>query len=323
MSEKQDLGPDRIGKSLPHDHSFGQEERRSGERRTLIVIALTATMMVVEIAAGWAFGSMALLADGLHMASHAAALTITAAAYVFARRHAHDERFSFGVGKVNALGGFTGAILLALFALVMAFESVSRLIDPVSIAFDQAIAVAVIGLVVNGVSVWLLGHSHGDDHDHHHDHNLRSAYLHVLADALTSLLAIVALLAGKFFALAWMDPTMGIVGAVLVARWSIGLLRSTGRVLLDAQAPAELREEIRRHLESGEDVRVVDLHVWNIGPGLRAVIVSLVAREPHSVEHYKARLPEGHGLVHVTVEVQPGEGDVSELREPHSVLDAD
>jgi cation diffusion facilitator family transporter len=191
-----------------HGHSFGQEERRSGELRTLIVIGITATMMVVEIVAGIAFGSMALLADGMHMASHAVALSINAFAYIYARKHAHDSRFSFGTGKVNALGGFSGAVLLAMFALFMAWESVERLMFPTEIVFNSAIIVAVLGLLVNGVSVFILGenHHHGDEHDHqhshdddeehhhshhdhghHHDHNLRSAYLHVLADALTSL----------------------------------------------------------------------------------------------------------------------------------------
>mgnify|MGYP005851822403 CR=1 FL=1 len=219
-----------------HDHIFGQDQRRAGESRTLIVIALTAVTMVVEIVAGWLFGSMALLADGLHMGSHAVALTISAAAYIYARKRAGDPRFSFGTGKVNALGGFTGAILLAGFALLMAGESIHRFIEPVPIRFNSAILVAVVGLVVNGLSVFILGdrghgHNHHQDdghhHDHHHDHNLRSAYLHVLADALTSVLAIAALLAGKYLGWNWMDPAMGIVGAILVARWSLGLIRQT------------------------------------------------------------------------------------------------
>jgi cation diffusion facilitator family transporter len=224
-----------------HSHAFGQDRKRPGETRTFIVIVITATMMVVEIGAGLIYGSMALLADGLHMASHAVALSINALAYVYARRHAHDDRFSFGTGKVNTLGGFTGAVLLAGFAIVMVVESVERLVAPVAIAFNQAIFVAVLGLIVNGVSVLILGHRHHPeqahdletdhdehvhyhDHDHHqhHDHNLISAYLHVLADALTSLLAIFALLAAKYFDWIWADPLMGIVGAILVARWSLG-----------------------------------------------------------------------------------------------------
>lgn len=291
-----------------HDHTFGQESKRPGESRTLLVIALTAGMMVVEIAAGLAFGSMALLADGLHMASHAAALSIAAIAYVYARRHAADERFSFGAGKVNALAGFTGALLLAVFALVMAWESAVRVFEPVSISFNQAIGVAVVGLVVNGVSVALLGHHHGNHdeehgHDHHHDHNLRSAYLHVLADALTSLLAIFALLAGKYLGLAWMDPLMGIVGAVLVARWSVGLLRSTSGVLLDRQAPTAIGKSIREAVEEDADNAVTDLHVWSIGPGIYSVIVSVVTSSPRPPEHYKQLIPNRANLVHSTVEV--------------------
>jgi cation diffusion facilitator family transporter len=303
--------------SWAHDHAFGQDRRRSGETRTLIVIGITATMMVVEIAAGTLFGSMALLADGLHMASHAAALAINAFAYVFARRHARDDAFSFGTGKVNTLGGFTGAVLLAGFALLMVSESLQRLVSPVAIAFDYAILVAVIGLVVNGASMLILGrHDHGHDdadndhnHDHvhdaegHHDHNLASAYLHVLADALTSVLAIGALLAAKYFGLAWMDPAMGVVGAGLVARWSWGLLRTTGAVLLDRSAAPEIRAAIRASLERVDGNRVVDLHVWCIGLDLYAAQISVVTPHPEPPEHYKRLLPGGLRLVHVAVEV--------------------
>ena len=219
-----------------HDHTFGQDRRRPGELRTLVVVLLTVTTMVLEIVAGIVYGSMAVLADGLHMASHALALAISLFAYIYARRNAYNDRFSFGTGKVNSLAGFTGAILLALFALAMAWASCHRIIEPVPIAFNQAIVVAFLGLLVNGMSVIILGggHSHqnGNQHEeadessdsqHHggreHDHNLRSAYLHVLADALTSLLAIVALLAGKYLGLNWLDPVMGIAGAVLVGIW--------------------------------------------------------------------------------------------------------
>ncbi len=299
-----------------HDHTFGQDVRRPGERRTFIVIAITATMMVAEIAAGILFGSMALLADGLHMASHAAALTITAIAYVFARRHAGDARYSFGTGKVNALGGFTGAVLLALFALLMVSESVDRFLHPVEILFDQAIVVAILGLVVNGASAWILGggqHGH-EHHDHSHhghahtDHNLRSAYLHVLADALTSVLAILALLSGKHLGLSWMDPAMGIVGAALVARWSWGLLRETARVLLDRQAPAGLLDGVRGAIENGGDDRVADLHVWSIGPGLFAASIIVVSDSPRSPDHYRDLLPRGSGLAHTIVEVHRRSG---------------
>lgn len=296
-----------------HSHSFGQEHKRPGEGRTVTVVVLTAVMMAVEIAAGLAFGSMALLADGLHMGSHATALGIALFAYVYARRHAHDERFSFGTGKVNALAGFTGAILLALFALMMAWESVERLAQPVPIAFNQAIAVAVLGLLVNGLSVWILGeeHDHEDErrhhdhghHEHHHDHNLRSAYLHVLADALTSLFAIFALLTGKYLGWMWMDPLMGIVGAIMVAFWSSGLLRDTSRVLLDMQAPEDIRRSLRGTLEGHEGTRVVDLHVWSIGPNLYAAAVSLVAQNPRPADQYHNMIAADARIVHTTVEV--------------------
>jgi cation diffusion facilitator family transporter len=303
-----------------HAHTFGQDRRRPAERRTMLVIVLTSVMMVVEITAGIAFGSMALLADGLHMGSHAAALGVTAFAYVYARRHAADGRFSFGTGKVNALGGFTGALLLAVFALLMAWESVARLVRPVEIVFDQAILVAILGLIVNGVSLFILGadnageqsghhhgHAHGHEHEHGreavHDHSLRSAYLHVLADALTSVLAIVALVTAKYLGYVWMDPAMGLVGAVLVARWSFGLLRATGGILLDRQGPETLRRRIRERIESDRDSRIADLHVWSIGPGIYAVIMTVVAHEPASPDEYRARLAPETGLAHVSVEV--------------------
>jgi cation diffusion facilitator family transporter len=290
-----------------HGHSFGQERVRPGERRTLVVIAITLGMTVVEIAAGVAFASMALLADGLHMASHAAALSITAFAYVYARRHAYDERFSFGTGKVNALGGFAGAVLLAGFALLMGFESVERLVHPATIAFDGAILVAAVGLLVNGACALILGSGadHGHEHAHRHDLNLRAAYAHVLADALTSVLAIVALLTAKYLGFVWMDPVMGIVGALLVARWSLGLLRSTSGVLLDRQASEELRASIRRHIESDGASRVADLHVWAIGPGVHAGEITVATSEPLSPAAYKARIPPDLHVEHVTVEVVP------------------
>lgn len=293
-----------------HSHTFGQELKRPGEHRTFIVIAITGVMMIVEIVAGVLFGSMALLADGLHMASHAAALSINAFAYVYARRHARNSEYSFGTGKVNALGGFSGAILLAMFALLMAWESFSRLIQPVNIVFDQAIFVAVLGLVVNGISVFILGvndhhQEHDDDHHHtqHHDHNLKSAYLHVIADALTSVLAIVALLAAKYFGLIWMDPAMGIVGAILVARWSFGLLRTTSGVLLDRQGPEIIRCKIRGSIEEDEDSKVTDLHLWSIGPNIYAVAIAVVAHEPGTPDQYKTRIPKNLGLAHVSIEV--------------------
>jgi cation diffusion facilitator family transporter len=286
----------------PHPHAFGQDQVKPGERRTLWVIALTAVTMVIEIVAGVVYGSMALLADGLHMASHTSALGIAAFAYIYARRHAHDRSFSFGTGKVNSLAAFSGAVLLAVFALIMAIESCRRLVDPVPIALNQAILVSIVGLLVNGVSVAILGAGH-EHHDHDHgDHNLRSAYLHVMADALTSLLAIFALLGAKYFGAYWMDPVMGIIGALLIARWSVGLLRSSGAVLLDKQGPVEMRERIIDVL-SDDHTRVADLHIWCIGPNVFAVILVLVSQEPLSPEAYKARLPSDLGLEHVSVEI--------------------
>lgn len=301
-----------------HSHDFGHDRRLPGESRTVAVAAVTALTMAVEIAAGLAFGSMALLADGLHMGSHAAALGIAVFAYVYARRHARDPRFNFGTGKVNALGGFTGAVLLALIAVFMAWESAARLLSPVSIAFDKAILVAVVGLLVNGVSVVILGrggdgHSHGHHHDHahghdhhhhhHHDHNLRSAYLHVLADALTSVFAILALLSGKYLGWNWMDPVMGVIGAVLVAVWSRGLLLATARVLLDMRVSDELLDRLREHLEADADTRVTDLHVWEVGPGRHAAAASLAAAVPRPAAHYHALIPPELGIVHATIEV--------------------
>ena len=305
-----------------HEHTFGQEKRRPGESKTLLVIAITAIMMIVELVAGIVYGSMALLADGLHMASHAAALSISAFAYVYARRNARNQAYSFGTGKVNALGGFSGAVLLAIFAVFMGFESIVRMLNPVEIVFNQAIFVAVLGLIVNGACVFILGsdegehtHHHSHGHAHHHDHNLRSAYLHVMADALTSILAIVALLAGKYYGLIWMDPAMGIVGAILVARWSYGLLGSTSAILLDRQAPIELRDNIQELLEADRDTKVTDLHVWSIGPEIYSAQIAVVAHNPQSPDHYKGLIPDSLGLVHLAVEVHLcPDGDEEDLR---------
>jgi cation diffusion facilitator family transporter len=300
-----------------HDHAFGQSVRRAGERRTLFVALLTASMMVIEIAAGIVFGSMALLADGLHMASHAAALALAVAAYVYARRHAHDRRFTFGTGKVNAFAGYSSAVVLALFALLMVWESSKRLLLPRPIDFDQAILVACLGLAVNVGSMLLLrgGHHHhaaadedrgGDGaHDHHHhatDHNLRGAYLHVLADALTSVLAILSLGAGKILDWSWPDAIVGLFGAALVGRWALGLARDSGGVLLDREAPAAVCEQIRRAIET-DDNRVADLHVWSVGMHGYAAALSVVTHRPLPPEDYKARLPPSARVVHATVEV--------------------
>jgi cation diffusion facilitator family transporter len=298
-----------------HEHHFGQHEQRGGETRTKIVVILTAATMVVEIVAGLVFGSMALLADGLHMASHAAALGLAVVAYVYARRRAHDERFCFGTGKVNALAGFASAVVLALFALLMAGESVHRFIEPVPIAFNRAILVAVLGLVVNGASVVILRDDRGHSHHHHHhhgdpreghDHNLRAAHLHVLADALTSLLAIVALLAAKHFGAVWMDPAMGIVGGILVAAWAWGLVRETSSILLDRQAPRDVVDRVRGAVESDGRGRVVDLHIWSIGPGYRAAIISVEATtSPVTIEDVQAMIPRDMGIEHLTIELRP------------------
>ncbi|MFA5137922.1 MAG: cation diffusion facilitator family transporter [Elusimicrobiota bacterium] len=288
-------------KPWTHDHTFGQEKIRVGERRTVLVVWITALTMVLEIVAGLVFGSMALLADGLHMGSHASALLIAVFAYRFTRDHADDRRFCFGTGKVDSLAALVSALLLTLFALGMAWESVKRLTAPVPIGFDQALLVAVVGLLVNGVCLWILrGHEHHD----HEDHNLLSAYLHVLADALTSLLAIGALLCGKYCGWVRLDPLMGILGAVLITRWAWGLLRCSSRTLLDFQAPEKTLLKIRESLEKEGDARVADLHVWSVGPGIEAAEIVLVDSSPKEPEHYRSLLPTGLGLVHVAIEVR-------------------
>jgi cation diffusion facilitator family transporter len=296
--------------SWRHDHVFAQDRVRPGESRTLLVVVITATMMIVEIAAGLVYGSMALLADGLHMASHTAALGMAFLAYVIARRFAADERFSFGTGKLNSLAGFASAVLLLGFAVIMVTESTSRFISPVEISYNQALVVAVIGLTVNGLSAWIFAASphahhghHGHAHAHHHDHNLRAAYLHVLADALTSVLAIVALLAAKYFGLNWLDPFMGIVGAALVSRWSYGLIKESARVLLDRQADDETLAAIRASLERSTGDRVTDLHCWIIGPGIYAADIAIVSDDTKSPDDYRSRIPHELGIVHETIEV--------------------
>lgn len=293
-----------------HDHTFNQDQKRAGELRTLFVVALTAIFMVVEISAGLIYGSMALLADGLHMASHATALGISVFAYVISRRLAGNKRFAFGVGKINSLAGFGSAVLLIGFALVMVTESVDRLMNPTVIAFNQALIVAGIGLIVNAVSAVILAktphhhheHDHGDHH-HHHDHNLRAAYLHVLADALTSFLAIFALLAGKFYGWFWLDPIMGVVGAVLVTRWSLGLIKDTSDVLLDKQAGESVRNEVMHAIESESHDRISDLHIWGIGDGMLAAEVAIVTHDPMPVEYYKDKIPSHLNIVHITIEL--------------------
>lgn len=297
-----------------HSHQFHIDDGH-GERNTRRVILLTSLMMLVEIVAGFAFGSMALLADGWHMGTHTLALGITAFAYYYARRHADNPRYTFGTGKVGVLGGFTSAVLLAVVAILMVVVSIKRLLSPVEIRFTEAIAVAVAGLVVNMISAFLLQgrHIHSDKHasgnKHRYDHNLRAAYLHVLADALTSILAIIALLAGKTFGWIWMDPFMGIIGALLIARWSYGLLRDTSRILLDSGVEGETVTAIIKAIEIDSDNRLSDIHIWPLGSHHYAAIISLVTHYPKSPEYYKELLRDFEELEHVTVEVNDATGD--------------
>ncbi len=303
-----------------HDHVFLGERHDENARRTLWVVVLTALMMVGEIAAGIVFNSMALLADGFHMATHAGALAVAAGAYAFARRHAADRRFSFGTGKVGDLSGFASALVLALVALGIAVESIGRLFDPSPVAFGEATLVAILGLVVNVASVFLLsgGHGQGHAHDHHHDHghkdehghghghghpdnNLRSAFAHVVADALTSVLAIVALVAGRSLGWVWLDPVMGIVGGIVIAVWAWNLLRDTAAVLLDTSDP-HLEAEVREQVEGPGDARITDLHIWRIGPGAHAAIVSVAGTADR--EAIRQRLVPVHELAHVTIETR-------------------
>jgi cation diffusion facilitator family transporter len=278
------------------------------ERRTRIVIGITAAMMVVEITVGLMSHSMALLADGWHMSTHVIAFLITAMAYYLARRHAANARFSFGTGKIGVLGGFTSAVVLAIVAFLMAGESVHRLFTPLTIHFNEAIAIACVGLLVNlGCAVLLGDHDQrsGDGSAHRQDLNLRAAYLHVLADAFTSVLAISALTGGKFFGWAWLDPVVGIVGSGVVFSWAYSLLRDTSGILLDRTPPSsDLPDEIRRAVESDGDSLVTDLHVWQVGIGKFAAMISVVAHQPKSSDSYRDLLREHHELVHVTIETQ-------------------
>ena len=309
-----------------HGHAFLGDDHGDNHRRMSAVVVLTLVMMVVEIVAGYWSGSMALLADGWHMASHAAALGVGAFAYGYARRHVHDARYSFGTGKVGDLAAFTSSLLLGAIAATMIYESVQRLFAPTPIAYGEALVVAVLGLLVNLASAGLLhqgghdhdhdheGHDHAahDDHEHHDhheahaDHNMRAAYVHVLADALTSILAIGALLAGRYMGWAWIDPVVGIVGALVIANWAWGLARRTAAVLLDASVDAKLADRVRRTIE-GDDARAADLHLWRLAPGKHAVIASLRAAAPLSVAEYKMRLAGVPGLVHITIEVEADE----------------
>ena len=307
-----------------HSHEFiGSSER--AESKTRRVLGLTAVMMVVEIVGGLKLHSMALFADGWHMATHVAAFFITVAAYSFARRHAKNARYSFGTGKAGVLGAFTSAIVLGAIAVFMIVESVNRLLHPLPIHFNEAIIVAVLGLVVNVVSAWLLkdeehhhhGHTHGHgehglEHGEHahsgghrHDLNLRAAYVHVIADALTSVLAIAALTGGKFLGYAWLDPVMGLVGSAVIAQWAYSLVRDTSGILLDEEPEtSDLNEEIRKAIKSDRDALITDLHIWQVGVGKFAAIISVVAHEPRTPSFYKEGLKQHEELVHVTVEVE-------------------
>lgn len=299
-------------------HPIRTQPHPLAEKNTRRAVILTAVMMVLEIAGGWYYNSMALLADGWHMSSHVVALGLALGAYMLARRYAQDGRFSFGTWKMEVLGGYTSAILLVLVAVTMLYHSVERLLVPVAIVYEQAIILAAIGLVVNLICAWWLkgGHHHGHDHhhqshDHHHheDLNLRAAYTHVLADALTSLLAIFALLGGKFFGADWLDPVMGIAGAILVGGWAIGLLRDTGRALLDAEMDAPVVSEIRTLIEQlAVPVELTDLHVWRVGAGQYAAALSLNTHADVSAEFFKQQLAIHEELVHITVELNPLRG---------------
>lgn len=306
-----------------HSHNF-MSDFTKGERRTRIVIAITGVMMVVEITAGVLSHSMALLADGWHMSTHVTAFLITAVAYYFTRRHSSNEQFSFGTGKIGVLGGFASAVVLSVVALLMAGESVHRLFVPLQIHFNEAIDIAGIALSVNLVCAFLLKEDHHHAHDHHgedrhqhshqHDLNLRAAYLHVLADAFTTFLAIIALSSGKFFGWSWLDPVVGLVGSGVVFSWAYGLLRDTSGILLDrTPLSSDLPDEIRRAVEGDGDSIVTDLHVWQVGTGKFAAIVSIVAHEPKTSGAYRELLQDHDELVHVTIETQ-------RCREGHETL---
>lgn len=293
-----------------HDHVFLGVDHARNERRTRIVIALCCTMMVAEIGGGILFRSMALVADGLHMSTHAVALLIAAMAYALARRCANDRRFTFGTGKFGDLAGFTSAIVLAMIALLIACESLGRLISPLPIAFNEAIPIAALGLGVNLLSAWLLrddhhhaDQHHGHDHRHHRDLNLRAAYVHVLADAAVSILAVVGLVTAWELRWLWIDAAMGIIGAAVIANWAVRLVRDASAVLLDVRPNAELVSSVRECLERGSD-RVADLHLWRVGPGHHAVVATIVSHQPQAPNFYKGRLANLSGLSHVTIEVE-------------------
>ncbi len=300
---------------ISHSHRTGTIDSIN-ERKTLQVVLLTFVTMAVEIAAGYATGSMALLADGWHMGTHAFALGISYVGYRLARKYADSDGFSFGTGKISVLAGYTSAIFLGLAALWMIIESLDRLFHPVDIAFNEAIFVTIIGLSVNLVSVLILrdsgnhhnhehtpGHSHHQTHTHHDDHNYRAAYLHVLADTLTSILAVTALLSGRLLGWWFMDPLMGLAGGFLIVRWAYLLIKSTAVILVDGIAGEDVKQEIRRAVESDNDSRIADLHVWRVGSGEIAVIVSVVTGQDRKPEEYQTRIKKVQDLMHLSVEV--------------------
>jgi cation diffusion facilitator family transporter len=293
-----------------HSHDFLVNRDRS-ENRTQIVMILTAITMVVEIITGLWFGSIALLADGWHMTTHLAAFSITLFTYQYARKNVNNPKYTFGTGKVSVLGGFASAVALGVIALVMALESAIRLFEPRPIQFDQAIAVAIIGLSVNLISAWLLQDHHDNHHHehHHHDRNLQAAYVHVLADALTSILAIVALCGGKFLGWIWLDALMGLVGAGVITKWAYNLIEDTSSILLDGTVERQTRFDILTAIEADADNRVVDLHLWYLSQNSMAVIIGLVTHFPRSPEHYKNLLKHLPSIAHVSIEVNPCEGE--------------
>ena len=312
--------------AAPHSHVFLGEEHATSERRTWTVIVLCGAMMVAEIVGGLLFGSIALVADGLHMSTHAGALLLAALAYTYARKHVDDARFTFGTGKLGDLAGFTSAIILLMIALLIAYEAVSRLFAPVPIDFREAIPIACLGLIVNIASAWLLSgsHHHGHGHDHeahdHHDHsaehghtheahghhrdnNMRAALVHVLADAAVSVLVIVGLLLARAFGWLWMDPLAGIIGAGVIASWSYSLIRDTGAILLDRNPDPHMADDLREIIEKEGD-SVADLHLWRLGPGHLGAIVSIVNKTGRDVAFYRAKLARFHAISHLTVELQ-------------------
>jgi cation diffusion facilitator family transporter len=307
----------------PHSHLFLGPDHARAERRTWAVIILCTVMMIAEIIGGALFGSLALIADGLHMSTHAGALLLAALAYTFARKYADDPNFSFGTGKFGDLAGYSSAIVLAMIALLIAYEAVSRLLDPVPIAFNEAIPIAALGLLVNIASAWLLagghhhGHDHSHDHSHDHDHshghghaethhrdnNMRAAVVHVIADAAVSVLVIAGLLLARTFGWLWMDPLAGFIGALVIASWSIGLIRDTGAILLDRTPDPAMAEKVKAAIETEGD-RVIDLHLWRLGPGHLGAIVSIATSNQREPAYYRQRLVDFADLSHVTVEVQ-------------------